>query len=87
MWWGPGAGFDNLVSEPIPGWKCADEDVESLRGVDCKIPHRPGGVHPISLICIFSSLLNTRLFGSLLASGSVGTPKLCENGPEHSQDG
>ena len=30
---------------------------------------------------------STRHFGSSLASGSVGTPKLSENGPEHSQDG
>ena len=38
----PGPGCDNLVSEPIPGRKCADEDVGPLRGVDCEIPHRPG---------------------------------------------
>ncbi|CAN6704198.1 unnamed protein product [Malus baccata var. baccata] len=29
---------------------------------------------------IFSSLPSTRPFGSSLASGSVGTPKLSENG-------
>ena len=29
---GPGSGCDNLVSEPIPGRKCADEDVGPLRG-------------------------------------------------------
>ena len=34
--------LDNLVSEPIPSRKCADEDVGPLRGVDCEIPHRPG---------------------------------------------
>ena len=38
----PGSGCDNLVSEPIPGRKCADEDVGPLRVVDCEIPHRPG---------------------------------------------
>ena len=32
LWWGPGPGCDNLVSEPIPGRKCADEDVGPLRG-------------------------------------------------------
>ncbi|RXH98040.1 hypothetical protein DVH24_010365 [Malus domestica] len=45
------------------------------------------GVDHISLICIFSSLPNTRPFGSSLASGSVGTPKLSEFAREHSQDG
>ena len=35
-------GCDNLVLEPIPGWKCVDEDIGPLRGVDCNIPHRPG---------------------------------------------
>ena len=35
----PGSGCDKLVSEPIPGRKCADEDVGPLRGVDCDIPH------------------------------------------------
>ncbi|CAN6585286.1 unnamed protein product [Malus baccata var. baccata] len=33
----------------------------------------------VILKCIFSSLPSTRPFGSLLASGSVGTPKLSEN--------
>ena len=31
----PGSGCNNLVSEPIPGRKCADEDVMPLKGVDC----------------------------------------------------
>ena len=30
----PGPRCDKLVSEPIPCRKCADEDVEPLRGVD-----------------------------------------------------
>ena len=38
----PGSGCDNLVSEPIPGRKCADKDVGPLRGVDCEISHRRG---------------------------------------------
>ena len=42
IWWGPGPGCDNLVSEPILGRKCADEDVGPLRVMDCKIPHRTG---------------------------------------------
>ena len=33
---------------------------------------------PVSFICIFSSLPSTKPFGSLLASSSVGTPKLSE---------
>ncbi|KAM1801207.1 hypothetical protein ACFX11_032845 [Malus domestica] len=33
MWWGPRPGCDNLVSEPIPGQMCVDEDVRPLRGV------------------------------------------------------
>ncbi|RXH75404.1 hypothetical protein DVH24_030125, partial [Malus domestica] len=45
------------------------------------------GVDPISLICIFSSLLSTRLFGSSLALGSIGTPKLSEFAREQSHDG
>ncbi|RXH87414.1 hypothetical protein DVH24_034314 [Malus domestica] len=38
----------------------------------------PKGVDLVSLICIFSSLPSTRPFRSLLASGSIGTPKLSE---------
>ena len=38
-------------------------------------PTSPRGV---ILICIFPSLPSTRPFGSSLASGSVGTPKLSE---------
>ena len=38
---GAGPRCDNLVSEPIPGRKCANEEIGPLRGVDCKIPHRP----------------------------------------------
>ena len=34
-----------------------------------------------------STSFSIRPFGSSLASGSVETPKLSENGPEHSQDG
>ncbi|CAN6711757.1 unnamed protein product [Malus baccata var. baccata] len=45
------------------------------------------GVDLVSLICIFSSLLSTRPFGSSLASGSIGTPKLSEFAREQSQDG
>ena len=33
------------------------------------------------------AFFNMRHFGSSLALGSVGTLKLSENGPEHSQDG
>ncbi|RXH70374.1 hypothetical protein DVH24_007630 [Malus domestica] len=51
----------------LPGWvthwECADKDVGPLKGVDCNIPHRPG---------------DTRRFGSSLALGYVGTPKLSE---------
>ncbi|RXI04552.1 hypothetical protein DVH24_038826 [Malus domestica] len=50
-------------------------------------PTLPRGVDPVSLICIFSSLSNTRPFGSSLASGSIGTPKLSEFAREQSQDG
>ncbi|KAM1156070.1 hypothetical protein EV2_027581 [Malus domestica] len=42
MWLGPEPGCDNLISEPISGLMCADEDVGPLRGMNCKIPHRPG---------------------------------------------
>ncbi|CAN6579490.1 unnamed protein product [Malus baccata var. baccata] len=34
----------------------------------------------VILKCIFPSLPSTRPFGSSLASGSVGTPKLSEKG-------
>ncbi|RXH89894.1 hypothetical protein DVH24_032251 [Malus domestica] len=47
-----------LVSKPIPGLKCVDEDVGPLRGVDCNIPHRPG------------EWILTRHFESSLASES-----------------
>ncbi|CAN6571684.1 unnamed protein product [Malus baccata var. baccata] len=40
-----------------------------------KISGRAG----VILKCIFTSLPSTRPFGSSLASGSVGTPKLSEN--------
>ncbi|RXH93620.1 hypothetical protein DVH24_014196 [Malus domestica] len=66
MWWGPGPGCDNLVSEPIPSRKCADEDVGPLRRVDCWIPHRLG------------EWILTRSYGSSLASSSIGTLKLSE---------
>ena len=59
----------------------------SYYGVSSVRSHIAQGVDPVSLICIFPSLPSTRFFGSSLASGSVGTPKLSENGPEHSQDG
>ncbi|KAB2601756.1 pre-mRNA-splicing factor CWC22 [Pyrus ussuriensis x Pyrus communis] len=32
MWWGLGPGCDNLVSKPIHGPRCADEDFGPLRG-------------------------------------------------------
>ncbi|CAN6718235.1 unnamed protein product [Malus baccata var. baccata] len=35
---------------------------------------------PLCFICIFSSLPSTRPFGSSLALGSVGTPKLSKKG-------
>ncbi|RXH94973.1 hypothetical protein DVH24_024657 [Malus domestica] len=44
------------------------------------------GVDPVSLICIFSSLPSTRPFGSSLALGSIGTPKLSEFAGEQSHD-
>ncbi|CAN6677357.1 unnamed protein product [Malus baccata var. baccata] len=69
------SGCDNLVSEPIPGWKCAYKDVGPLKGVDCNIPYCPNGWNL------------TRLFGSSLASSSIETPKLSEFVREHSQDG
>ena len=37
-----GSGCDNLVSVSNIGRVCADEDVGSVRGVNCDIPHRPG---------------------------------------------
>ncbi|KAM2785981.1 hypothetical protein PS2_006923 [Malus domestica] len=30
MWWEHRSRCDNLVSKPIPGWKCADEDHEAF---------------------------------------------------------
>ncbi|RXI07843.1 hypothetical protein DVH24_013552 [Malus domestica] len=33
----------------------------------------------VSVICIFSSLPSTRLFGSSLASDLIGTPNSCES--------
>ncbi|RXH90526.1 hypothetical protein DVH24_035290, partial [Malus domestica] len=45
------------------------------------------GVDHVSLICIFSSLPSTRLFGSSLASGFIGTPKLSEFALKQSYDG
>ncbi|CAN6576946.1 unnamed protein product [Malus baccata var. baccata] len=50
-----------------------------------RAPKGGGLYHPTSprgviLKCIFSSLPSTRHFGSSLASGSVGTPKLSEKG-------
>ncbi|RXH99554.1 hypothetical protein DVH24_021356 [Malus domestica] len=41
----------------------------------------------VSLICIFSSLPSTRPFGSSLALGSIGTPKLSEFAREQFHDG
>ena len=81
----PGSGCNNLVSEPIPGRKCAEEDVGPLRGwiVRSHIAQRNGSSMPyMYMLTSFSK----RPFGSSLALGSVGTPKLSENGPEHSQD-
>ncbi|RXI09213.1 hypothetical protein DVH24_023374 [Malus domestica] len=59
------------------------EASELLRGL---MLGRDGNIHMIHsprrcviLKCIFSSLSSTRPFGSSLASGSVGTPKLSEN--------
>ena len=37
-----GLRCDNLVLKPVPGPKCANEDVGLLRGVDCSVPHRLG---------------------------------------------
>ncbi|CAN6689612.1 unnamed protein product [Malus baccata var. baccata] len=71
-----GSGCDNLVLEPIPGQKCADEDVGPLRGMDLDL-----------VSCIFTSLPSTRHFGSSLVSDSIGTPKLSEFSREQSQDG
>ncbi|CAN6708706.1 unnamed protein product [Malus baccata var. baccata] len=45
------------------------------------------GVDHVNLICIFTSLPKTRHFGSSLASGSIGTPKLSEFTREQSHDG
>ncbi|RXH87356.1 hypothetical protein DVH24_034256 [Malus domestica] len=39
------------------------------------------GVDPVSLICIFSSLPNTRPFGSSLVLGSIGTLNSLESNP------
>ncbi|RXI07381.1 hypothetical protein DVH24_026517, partial [Malus domestica] len=64
----------DVMLEPILGRKCADEDVGPLRGVDCNIP------------LLLGEWILTKLFGSSLASGSIGTPKLSEFGREHSQD-
>ncbi|CAN6559787.1 unnamed protein product [Malus baccata var. baccata] len=51
-------------------------DENALLDVWVLHPTLSRGVDPVSLICIFSSLSNTRPFGSSLASGSIGTPKL-----------
>ncbi|BBH07029.1 cyclic nucleotide gated channel 1, partial [Prunus dulcis] len=45
--------------------ECADEDVGSLRGVDCEIPHRPNRE-------------GREAFWELTGFGFVGTPKLSE---------
>ncbi|RXH94604.1 hypothetical protein DVH24_024288 [Malus domestica] len=42
---------------------------------------KASGVDPVSLICIFSSLPNTRPFGRSLASDSIGTPNSHESNP------
>ena len=82
----PIPGCDNLVSEPIPGRKCADKDVGPLRGwiVRSHIVQGSGSSMPYMYM---PTTFSTRHFGSSLASSSVGTPKLSENGPEHSLDG
>ncbi|KAI5332683.1 hypothetical protein L3X38_022812 [Prunus dulcis] len=49
---------------------CADEDVGSLKGVDCEIPHRPNGEGVMCLIWHTSHPSSRRHFGSSLASGS-----------------
>ncbi|KAM1523564.1 hypothetical protein TB1_012932 [Malus domestica] len=82
-----GSGCDNLVSEPILGRKCADEDVGPLRGGGFLDPKSPRGVDLVSLICIFLSLPSMRLFGSSLPSSSIETLKLSEFGREQAQVG
>ena len=56
------------------------------KGVDCEIPHRPTEMGDMPYMYMPTSY-STRPFGSSLALGSVGTPKLSVNEPEHSQDG
>ncbi|RXI01200.1 hypothetical protein DVH24_001434 [Malus domestica] len=64
--------FKVLEANPIPPKipKCY-----IFESIDLKVPR---GVYLISLIRIFPSLPSTRPFGSSLASGSIGTPKLSE---------
>ncbi|CAN6691722.1 unnamed protein product [Malus baccata var. baccata] len=60
----------------VRAWSRPKADNIMLRGVD-----------HVSLICIFSSLPSTRLFGCSLALGYIGTPKLSEFTREQSRDG
>ena len=46
-----GSGCDNLVSEPIPGRKCANEDVGPPKGGGLLDPTSPREVDPLCLIC------------------------------------
>ena len=83
-------GALHVVSEPVPSWKCADEDVGPLRGVDCD--DRSGwvqgtGSYPVSNLisprwlrkCLkgkMFSFIITEVFSERLAKGFVRTPKL-----------
>ena len=90
-----------MVSEPIPSWKCADEDIEPLRGVDCD--DLSGQVQGTSSYLVYNPTspgwlrkglkgkrlpsIKTKAFSEHLAKGFVGTPKLSVLLWEQSQDG
>ena len=79
-----------MVSEPVPSWKCADENVRLLRGVDCDDLSgwvRGTGSYQVSNPTLsgwlrkdlkgkrFSSI-KIEAFSEHLAKGFVETPKL-----------
>ena len=94
-------GVLQVVSEPVPSRKCADEDIRPLRGVDCdNLSGRVRGTgsylvsNPTSPGWWRKGLKGKRLpfiiteaFSEHLAKGFVGTPKLSVLQWEQFQDG
>ena len=84
--WGP----LQVVSEPVPSRKCADEDVGPLRGVDCD--DLSGRVRGTDSYLVYNPtspgwlrkylkgksihFIKTEAFSERLAKEFVGTPKL-----------